>query len=159
MVSEGVTRGRDACLELDQIIIARAHIVYQQLPCTFIFLREFYRALDEFWDRFPLGTRCLQEGPFPSRWLWTFILTVRNDVGLDFILHKRQEGLCSSGELSSHDERQVVRNIIGLMVVANWELSVPSLRSIETNYSVRQLVFEGPPSIHQFHSGKHSPEG
>jgi len=89
MVSKGVTRGRDACLKLDQIIIARAHVVYQQLPCTFILLREFYRALDEFCDRLPLGARCLQEGAFPSRWLWTFVLTVRNDIGLDFTLHKR----------------------------------------------------------------------
>jgi hypothetical protein len=89
MVSEGVTWGRNSYLKPDQIIIGRAHVVYQQLPRTFILLREFYRALDEFCDRLPLGARCLQEGPFPSRWLWTFILTVRNDIGLDFILHKR----------------------------------------------------------------------
>lgn len=46
---------------------------------------------------------------------------MRNDIGLDFILHKRQEGLCPSGELSSNDERQVVRNVISLVVVANWK--------------------------------------
>jgi hypothetical protein len=159
MVSEGVTRNRDACLKLDQIFIARAHVVYQQLPCTFILLREFYRALNEFCDRLPLGARCLQEGPFPSRWRWTFILTVRNDIGLDFIPHKRQEGLCPSGELSGNDERQVMRNIIGLVVVANWKLSELGLRSIETPYFVQQLVFEGQPSVHRFHFGMRSPEG
>lgn len=127
MVSEGVTRGRYACLNLDQIIVTRSHVVYQQLPCTFILLREFYRAFDEFCDGLPLGARCLQEWSFPSRWHWTFILTVRNDIGLDFILHKRQEGLCPSGELSGDNERQVMWNIIGLVVVANWKLS--ALRS------------------------------
>lgn len=89
MVSKGVTRGRNTYFELDQIIMARAHVVYKQLPCTFILLREFYRVLDEFCDRLPLGARCLQEGPFPSRWHWTFILTVRDDIGLDFVLQKR----------------------------------------------------------------------
>jgi hypothetical protein len=84
---------------------------------------------------------------------------VCNDIGLDFILQKRQEGLCPSGELSSNDERQVVRNIIGLVVVANWKLSVQSLRSIKTHYFVQQSVFEGQPSIRQFHFGKRSQEG
>ncbi len=69
--------------------MARAHVEYQELPCTFILLGEFYRALDEFRDRLSLGARRLQEGSLPSRWLWTFILTVRNDIGLDFILNKR----------------------------------------------------------------------
>ena len=46
---------------------------------------------------------------------------MRNDIGLDFILHKRQEGLCPSGELSSNDERQVMWNVISLVVVANWK--------------------------------------
>jgi hypothetical protein len=159
MVSEGVTRGRDTCLKLYQILIARAHVVYQQLPCTFILLREFYRALSKFCDRIPLGARCLQEGPFPSGWRWTFILTVRNNIGFDFILHKRQEGLCPFGELPGNDERQVMRNIIGLVVVANWKLSVLTLRSIEIHYFARPSVFEGQPSIHQFHFGKRSPEG
>jgi hypothetical protein len=139
MVSEGgAIRGRDANLKLGQVIIARAHVVDQQLPCSFILLREFHRALDEFCDRLPLSARCLQERPFPSRWLWTFILTVRNDIGLDLILHNRQEGLCPFGELSSNDERQVVRNIIGLVVVANCELSVLRMGSIETHYFVQQ---------------------
>ena len=89
MVSEGVTQSRNPCLKLDQIFIARAPAVYQQLPGTFILLREFYRTLDEFCDRLPLGAGRLEEGSLPSRWLWTFILTVRNDIGLDFILHKR----------------------------------------------------------------------
>jgi len=89
MVSEGVTRAERTCLELDQIIIARAHIVYHQLPCTFVLRREFYRALNELCDRLPLSTRRLYKRPLPSRWLWTFILTVRNDTGLDLILHKR----------------------------------------------------------------------
>ena len=89
MVSEVETRVEHACLRLDKIIIVRAHVVYQQLPSTFILFWKLYRAFYEFCNRLPLGAGRLQEGPLPPRWLGTFILPMRDDIGLDFILHKR----------------------------------------------------------------------
>lgn len=105
MVSEALARAERACLKPDKIAIGRAHVVYQQLPCTFILFWEFYSALHDFCYRPSLGTGCLQEGPLPPMWLGTLILAVLNDIGLDFILHKRQEGFCPSRKLSGNNER------------------------------------------------------
>jgi hypothetical protein len=77
-----------------------------------------------FFYRFPASTGRLQEGPFPTRGLGTFALPVRDDTWFDFVLHDRQQRFCPAGELSSNDERQVVRDIVGTMVVTNWKLSI-----------------------------------
>lgn len=77
--------------------------------------------------RFPASTGRLQEGPLPARGLGTFVLPVRDDTWLDFLLHNRQQGFCPAGELSSNDERQVVRDIVGTMVVTNWKRSIPNI--------------------------------
>jgi hypothetical protein len=64
-------------------------------------------------------TWSLQEGPFPTRWPGAFVLLVRDNAGLDFLLHNRQEGFCPAGELSRNNKRQVMRNIVGFVVVAD----------------------------------------
>ena len=79
----------NACLGFNKIIVAGAHIVHQHLACTFILFWKFYRALNEFRNRFSICTWSLQEGPFPTRWPGTFVLLVRDDTGLNFILHDR----------------------------------------------------------------------
>jgi len=58
-VSEGLRRHEDAYLGFEKIIVGRAHVIYQQLPSTFIFLWEFYRVFDEFGDRLSLSAGCL----------------------------------------------------------------------------------------------------
>jgi hypothetical protein len=76
-------------------------------------------VLNEFCDRLSMCTWSLQEGPFPTRWPGAFVLLVRDNAGLDFLLHNRQEGFCPAGELSRNNKRQVMRNIVGFVVVAD----------------------------------------
>ncbi len=90
-----------------------------ELANTLIFLRKLDGLLDGLRERVTLSTKSLEEGALPAFGLRTLILAMLDDARLHLVLYDVEEGRCSRCKLAGNDEREVVRDIVCTMVLAN----------------------------------------
>ena len=93
------------------------------LPDTLIPLWEWDVLLKGPRKRWSICARRLKEWPLPSRRTRPVVLLMFNDAGFDLILNDVEKRRCPGSQFSSHDEGEIVWNIVCVVVILNCEQS------------------------------------